>query len=92
VRGEALLAPQQGIARDPKGNATALVVDGEGKVALRQVKVSQAIGDKWLVEQGLAAGDRLIVEGLQKIRPGMPVQAAEAGTAAAQPALPATAK
>jgi membrane fusion protein (multidrug efflux system) len=53
------------------------------------VQESRAIGDKWLVDSGLAAGDRVIVEGLQKIQPGMPVQATEAGTAppvAAQPA------
>lgn len=78
-RRNAILAPQQGIARDPKGNASAMVVDAEGKVAARQVQVSRAIGDKWLVESGLAAGDRLIVEGLQKIQPGMPVNATEAG-------------
>ena len=79
VRANAVLAPQQGITRDPKGNANAMLVDKEGKVETRSVKVSQAIGDKWLIEEGLAAGDRVIVEGLQKIRPGMPVQAAEAG-------------
>jgi membrane fusion protein, multidrug efflux system len=79
VRQNALLVPQQGIARDPKGHTTALVVDADGKVELRQVEVSRAIGDKWLVEQGLAAGDRVIVEGLQKIKPGAPVQATAAG-------------
>lgn len=77
ARKGALLVPQQGIARDPKGNTTALVVDGEGKAALRAVRVSQAIGDRWLVEDGLEAGDRVIVEGLQKVRPGAPVQAEE---------------
>ncbi|HCK81000.1 MAG TPA: efflux RND transporter periplasmic adaptor subunit [Candidatus Competibacter sp.] len=80
-RANALLAPQQGITRDPKGNASALVVDAEGKVEARRVKVSRTVGDKWLVEEGLAAGDRLIVEGVMKVKPGMPVQAAEAGAA-----------
>jgi len=83
-RENALLVPQPGITHDPKGQSTALVVDNDGKVELRQVKVSRAIGDKWLVEDGLAAGDRVIVEGLQKIRPGAPVQATEAGAAAAK--------
>lgn len=93
-RRDAILAPQQGITRDPKGNASAMVVDADGKVAAREVKVSRAIGDKWLVESGLAAGDKLIVEGLQKIRPGAPVQATEQGSAplaAAQPAAAAPA-
>jgi membrane fusion protein (multidrug efflux system) len=88
-RQDALLVPQPGITRDQKGHTMAMVV-GEGeKVEARVVKVSRAIGDKWLVEEGLAAGDRVIVEGLQKIRPGAPVQATEAGAepaAAAQPA------
>ena len=90
-RRNAILAPQQGITRDPKGNASAMVVDAEGKVAAREVKVSRAIGDKWLVESGLAAGDKLIVEGLQKIRPGAPVQATEQGSAPPAAAKPAAA-
>ena len=90
-RRNAILAPQQGITRDPKGNASAMVVDADGKVAAREVKVSRAIGDKWLVESGLAAGDKLIVEGLQKIRPGAPVQATEQGIAPPAAAKPAAA-
>ena len=86
VRQDGVLAPQQGITRDPKGNATAMVVGKDGKVEAREVKASQTVGDKWLVDSGLAAGDRLIVEGLQKIQPGMPVQATEATQAAAAPA------
>ncbi len=89
VRQDALLVPMQGIARDPRGNTSAMVVDGEGKVALRPVTVSRAIGDKWLVEDGLKAGDKVIVEGLQKIGPGMPVQVTEKGAEAAKPAAPA---
>ncbi len=99
-RRDAILAPQQGITRDPKGNASAMVVDAQGKVEAREVKVSRAIGDKWLVESGLAAGDKLIVEGLQKIKPGAQVQASEqgaapqaaSGQAAAKPAAPAAAQ
>lgn len=86
VREQAVLVPQQGIARDPRGNTTAMIVSAAGTVELRPVHVSRTIGDKWLVESGLAAGDRVIVQGLQKIRPGMPVKAVEATAASAQPA------
>jgi membrane fusion protein, multidrug efflux system len=79
TRQAGLLVPQQGIARDPKGHTTAMVVGQDGMVEVRPVRVSQAIGDKWLVEEGLAAGDRVIVEGLQKVQPGAPVQPTEAG-------------
>lgn len=88
-RQDALLVPQQGITRDQKGQTTAMVVGPGEKVEPRVVKVSRAIGDKWLVEEGLAAGDRVIVEGLQKIRPSAPVQATEAGAAPAAGAQPA---
>ncbi len=91
VRPNALLVPMQGIARDPKGDTSAMVVDAEGKVALRPVVVSRSIGDKWLVESGLKAGDKVIVEGLQKIGPGMPVQATEKGAESAKPAAAAPA-
>lgn len=86
VRQDAILVPQQGIARDPKGNTSAMVVNDEGLVEVRPVRVSRTVGDKWLVEEGLSAGDRVIVEGLQKIQPGIPVQVAEGGGAAAEPA------
>jgi membrane fusion protein (multidrug efflux system) len=88
-RDNALLVPQQGVTHDQKGQTTAMVVGKDGKVELRAVRVSRAIGDKWLVEEGLAAGDQVIVEGLQKIRPGMPLQPTEAG--ATPPAVAATA-
>ena len=83
-RQQAILAPQQGIMRDPKGNASALVVSAANRVEQRQVEVSRTIGDRWLVEQGLAAGDRVIVEGLQKVQPDALVEPTEqqlAGTA-----------
>jgi len=75
VDDQALLVMQQGITRDAKGNATALVLDKSDKVEQRALTVDRAIGDKWLVTGGLAAGDRIIVEGLQKIRPGLTVKA-----------------
>jgi membrane fusion protein (multidrug efflux system) len=86
IRENALLVPQQGVQRDPKGGTTAMVVGDDEKVAVREVRVSQTVGDKWLVEDGLEAGDRVVVEGLQKIRPGALVQATEAG-AEAPPAV-----
>ena len=89
VRPDGVLVPQQGIARDPRGSATALVVGADSKVELRDVKVSRTIGDRWLVDGGLAAGDKVIVEGLQKVQPGATVAATEAG--APPPAGPAQA-
>lgn len=90
VRPQGLLVPQQGIARDPRGNATALVVGKDGKVETRVVQATRTIGDKWLVDGGLVAGDRVIVEGLQKVQPGMPVAATEATPAASSTGGPAT--
>ncbi|WP_282298336.1 multidrug efflux RND transporter periplasmic adaptor subunit SmeD [Stenotrophomonas sp. PS02289] len=92
VRENALLVPMQGIARDAKGDTTAMVVGKDNKVEVRPVKVSRALGDKWLVEDGLQPGDKVIVEGLQKIQPGMPVQATEKGAAPAAPAAAAAGK
>jgi membrane fusion protein (multidrug efflux system) len=70
-----ILAPQQGITRDAKGNGSALVVNAAGKVEQRAVTTGQAIGDKWLITSGLKAGDRLIVEGSDKVRAGAKVKA-----------------
>jgi len=75
----ALLAPQQGVSRDVKGQAYAWVVSGEETVEQRPIDVDRAIGDRWLVTRGLAAGDRVIVDGLQKVRPGDVVRAVPAG-------------
>jgi membrane fusion protein (multidrug efflux system) len=71
----AILVPQQGVSRDPKGNPVALIVDGSGKVERRMITVARAMGDRWLVSEGLNPGDRLIVEGSQRIRPGASVKA-----------------
>lgn len=67
---QAILAPQQGISRDPKGNPLALVVDTDGKVRQRMLTLDREIGNKWLVSSGLHPGDRVIVEGRQKVKPG----------------------
>lgn len=77
VRPDALLVPQQGVTRNPRGEATAMVVGADDKVELRTLVANQAIGNKWLVTEGLKAGDRLIVSGLQKIRPGVQVKVQE---------------
>lgn len=94
---QALLIPQQGVSRDPKGNPIALVVDATGKVEPRAIVLDRAIGDKWRITKGLAPGDRLIVEGMEKVRPGVSVRAVEfvppatkgAATGASQPPVPA---
>ncbi|WP_036768560.1 efflux RND transporter periplasmic adaptor subunit [Photorhabdus australis] len=77
IRRDAILVPQQGVTRTPRGEATAMVIGKDEKVELRIINVSQAIGDKWLVNSGLKIGDRVIVTGLQKIKPGIPVKAEE---------------
>jgi membrane fusion protein (multidrug efflux system) len=83
---QALLAPQQGVSRTPKGEPIALVVDDSGVVQLRQLTLNRAIADQWLVSGGLQAGDRLIVEGMMKARPGAPVKPVPWGGPQAQPA------
>lgn len=75
VRDKAILVPQIGVTRDRAGDATVLVVNKESKVELRSIKTSRTIGDKWLVEEGLAVGEQVIVEGLQKVKPGAQVKA-----------------
>ncbi len=75
VNPKAILVPQQGVSRDAKGNPYALLVDAENKVVLRQLTLDRAIGNEWLVADGLAPGDRVIVEGLQMLRPGTVVKA-----------------
>jgi membrane fusion protein (multidrug efflux system) len=75
VKDQALLVPQQGVSRDPKGNPIALVVGKDEKVELRALELDRAMGDRWLVNKGLAPGDRVVVEGSQRIRPGASVRA-----------------
>ena len=76
---QALLVPQQGVSRNPKGEATALVVDDAGVVQQRLLTLNRALGDQWLVSGGLKAGERLIVEGMMKVRPGAAVKAVSLG-------------
>ena len=89
VMEQAILAPQQGIIRTPKGEPVAWVVDESGKVQQRPLTLNRTIGNAWLVSSGLAAGDRVIVEGMLNVRPGTFVKAVPLSppkeTAAAQP-------
>ncbi|HEX5678203.1 MAG TPA: efflux RND transporter periplasmic adaptor subunit [Alcanivorax sp.] len=73
TRSDAILVPQKGVARDPTGQATAMVIGADNKVASRKVTTETAVGNQWLISDGLSEGDRLIIEGLQKIRPGVTV-------------------
>jgi len=72
-RENAIVVPQKGISREPNGQATALVIGDNNLVEKRQVEPEKAVGNQWLIRSGLSAGDRLIVDGLQKIRVGAPV-------------------
>lgn len=77
VDDQAILLPQRALLRDAKGNPTTYVVNAENKVEIRPLKVGRTQGNSWVVLDGLKAGDKVIVEGLQKIRPGSPVRIAE---------------
>jgi membrane fusion protein (multidrug efflux system) len=89
----AIVVPQQGVTRNPKGQATALLLNKENKVELRILKTSSALGNKWLVTSGLEVGERVIVEGLQRVKPGDTAEAvaAAAPADAAPPAASAVA-
>jgi membrane fusion protein (multidrug efflux system) len=86
VMQDALVVPQVAITRDTKGNALAYVINADNTVEQRTLTTHQAIGDQWIVEDGLRAGDRVVVEGLQKIRAGSMVQVTgEASAATSNP-------
>lgn len=82
----AILVPQRAVTRDQSGRAVALVIGKDNKVERRQLVTDRAIHDSWLVTSGLAAGDRVIVEGIQKVRPGSEVVAVAAQTPTKQAA------
>jgi membrane fusion protein (multidrug efflux system) len=79
VNEQAILVPQRGVTRNPKGEPIVMVVGAEEKMEPRVIKVVRTVGDNWLVSEGLKAGDRIILEGLQKARPGTPVKAVPFG-------------
>ncbi|MFW6166478.1 MAG: efflux RND transporter periplasmic adaptor subunit [Ralstonia sp.] len=87
VQQNALTVPQAALSRDAAGNATVMVVDAQNKVAVRPVKATTAVGSNWIVDSGLAAGDKVIVSGLQKVKPGAEVKTV-AADAPAKPVAP----
>jgi membrane fusion protein (multidrug efflux system) len=96
IADQAILVPQQGVSRTPKGEPIALVVDDAGTVQQKTLTLDRAIGDQWRVTSGLAPGDRLIVEGMLNARPGMAVKvvsmdSSKAGDDAASTNRPASA-
>ena len=93
VNPKALLIPQQAVSRDPKGSPLTLIVDAEGKVMQKMLKLDRAIGNSWLVSAGLVPGERVIVEGGQKVKPGVSVKAVpfEAGSKTGESKKPAQA-
>ncbi|TAN41009.1 MAG: efflux RND transporter periplasmic adaptor subunit [Nitrospirae bacterium] len=80
VNDKAILIPQRGVTRNPAGNAMVMVVGAEEKVEPRVIRVERTVGDSWLVSEGLKQGDRVILEGLQKARPGTTVKAVPFGS------------
>lgn len=77
VQNAAMLVPQQGVTRNPRGDATVMLVNAEHKVDVRNVVAAKAIGDKWLITEGLKEGDKVIVSGLQTAKPGTVVETQE---------------
>jgi membrane fusion protein (multidrug efflux system) len=76
----AFLVPQQGVSRDPQGNATVLIVGPGDRAVQRKVTAERTVGDKWVVTAGLQPGDKVIVEGLVKVKPGQPIKPVPAGS------------
>ena len=83
VKEQGMLVPQRGVTRDTAGNAVALVAGENDVVERRTLKTERAVGDAWLVTDGLKVGDRVIVEGIQRIRPGATVKVVPFGVKAA---------
>lgn len=83
---DAILVPQAGVSRNPKGEATVMLVGAGEKAVLRSIVADRTVGDKWLVTSGLKAGDKVIVEGLGRIRPGQPIRPVPAGSPPQRPA------
>jgi membrane fusion protein (multidrug efflux system) len=87
MQASAILAPQQAVAHNERGQPTAYVVGPGGKAELRVLETSRSVGNRWLVTKGLNPGDRLIVDGLINLQPGAPVKASPAGPAPPLPAV-----
>lgn len=82
VNEHGILVPQRGVTRNPDGKAMVMVVGSDDKVEPRMIKVVRTVGDNWLVSEGLKSGDRVILEGIQRARPGTPVKAVPFGSKA----------
>jgi membrane fusion protein (multidrug efflux system) len=80
VAANAVLIPQQAVSRDPQGRASVMLLDAGGHVALREIRADRTVGADWLVTSGLAPGERVITEGLNRIRPGQQVRPVPAGS------------
>ena len=91
VNHDAILVPHAALIRNQRGEAQMMVVNAEDQVEARTVEAERSLADQWVVTEGLAAGDRVIVEGLQKVKPGAAVRAEEAGPSTAEPASAGTA-
>lgn len=74
IHKNAILVPQQAVSRDPKGNPQTLIVDKDGNVQQKQLTLDRAIGNEWLVSSGIEQGDQVIIEGISKVKPGIPVK------------------
>jgi membrane fusion protein (multidrug efflux system) len=77
---EAILVPQQGVSRDPRGQPTVMLVGPEDKAVQRTIQAERTVGDKWLVTSGLKAGDKVIVEGLGRVKAGEAITPVPAGS------------
>ena len=85
ARSDAILVPQQGVTRNPRGQAVAMVVNDENKVEQRLIKTDRTVGNRWLVSEGLEVGEQLITEGLHMVQPGMQVEPVPAANVEAPP-------
>ncbi len=75
LKPDSILVPQESVLRDHKGDPYVYLVDNESKVVVRPIKIERSMGNKWLVSDGLKSGDKVVVYGIQFIRPGVPVKA-----------------
>ena len=81
---DAILVPQQGVSRDPRGGATVMVIGADDKLVQKAVTADRTVRDQWLVTSGLAAGDRVVTEGLSRVKAGQTVKAVPAGSKPAE--------
>ncbi len=88
VRENAILVPQRGVSRNPAGDATVMAVNEQNIVEQKVIKADRTVGNNWLVSEGLKPGDKVILEGLQKARPGTPVKAVPFGEKPQAPPAP----